>query len=352
MSASEEMDPYEWETDSDPDDDPGLVHLISRIAKKEVDPACLPLPDFKRVCRRLEYHEHPTEYAVLGTKRLRRIHDREQGRLHAYSLEDLKSARAVVDPVIAHYAAQTWHAQDPEFRPSSPRFVFDEDKDDEDEPCAASTPSTPATSAEDGPQWRVSGNCNTFALYTYTTREDVGAMLTLMKPCLGDFNLSVVVAGPGTPFVSCISKRRYGDRHVDFASSRLVGRPAWALLDDVVGFEVFGNVNGYGRSIGGACSAQDVLRHLATAEDGPNISVQRCYGNPEVPPGPTQDLDDAARALVAVLTKYGSLQEAIAPGCASPVAKVLAVYMPDGNNRNVEVVTVDGTHLGVYFSTS
>jgi hypothetical protein len=68
--------------------------------------------------------------------------------------------------------------------------------------------------------------------------------------------------------------------------------------------------------------------------------------------GPTTDLDEAAQTLVAVLTKYGTLQEAIAPGCGAVVDKVLAVNMPDGNDADVEMVLVNGTHVGIYFSTS
>lgn len=345
MTEEEIMkDPYGWDTDSDPEDDPGLVKLISRVAKTEVDPASLPLPDFKRLCRRLHYHRYSVKYAMLGTKRLKRTEYNKygEGGGFPYCPEELELAKARVEPVKSHYAVAAWEAMNPKYRPSSPRFDFREetgqvlDFEDEDE--------------DNDMLLCVTGDCHSFA--TNTTREDVGEMLTLVRPCMGDFDLSVAVACPGCPFSSCISRKKYRPRHVDHAARRLVGLPAYSILEDIIGFGVFSNVNGYGRWVGGACTAPEVLDHLATGVDGPNIRMHHCYGNPDAPPVPTQELDAAAQALVAVLTKYGNLQEAIAPGCTAPIAQVLAVYMPDGNDRDVEVVTTTGIHVGVYFATS
>jgi hypothetical protein len=344
MTEEEIMkDPYGWDTDSDPEDDPGLVKLISRVAKTEVDPASLPLPDFKRLCRRLHNHKYPVKYAMLGTKRLKRTeyHKSAEGRL-SYCPEELELAKARVDPVKTQYAVAAWEVMNPRYRPSSPRFDFHEKTGVEEEK---------EVNDEDNDMLLcVTGDCHSFA--KYTTREDVGEMLTLVRPCMGDFDLQVAVACPGCPFSSCISRRKYGPRHVDHAARRLVGLPAYSILEDSIGFGVFSNVNGYGRWVRGACTAPEVLDHLATGVDGPNICIYPCYGNPDSPPVPTQELDAAAQALVAVLTKYGNLQEAIAPGCTAPIARVLAVYMPDGNDRNVEVVTTTGIHVGVYFATS
>lgn len=50
MTTLFDLDPYGWETDSDPEDDPGFVKLMTRIAEHhKEDPAALPRSEFKRL---------------------------------------------------------------------------------------------------------------------------------------------------------------------------------------------------------------------------------------------------------------------------------------------------------------
>jgi hypothetical protein len=190
------------------------------------------------------------------------------------------------------------------------------------------------------------GDCSSFT----GTRADVVDMLTLVKPCnLGDFGLHVVVAPASVPFVNRIPKSRA--RHVAARAKKILGLPAYSVLENV-GFGTFAAVNGYGRRLHGACTADNVLTHLRTGLDGPRIAASACYGQAGPPPLGTTALDEAARALVQVLTKYGTLQEAITPGCDAPIVSVDKVWNPDGNDHDIEVTTSSNTKLGVYFTTS
>jgi hypothetical protein len=177
-------------------------------------------------------------------------------------------------------------------------------------------------------------------------------MLTLAGgACMGDFELSITVAPPGVPFPFKSAIPQSKPRHVAAEAARILGRPAYSVLE-YVGFGTLRQVNGYRRWLAGDCTAEDVLQHLSSGQNGARINACACYGQPAAPPPGSSTLDAASRALVEVLQKYGTLQEAVAPGCGVPIASVLAAWTPDGNDHDVEVLTSEGTRLSVFCCTS
>lgn len=293
----DDVNPWEWETDSDPEDDPGLVKLVARIVSKNKDPVTLSPSCCRRLQSRLQY-PYPSRYMMDGQKRMRsKLAKDRTSRL--YSEEDVQAAKTFIETL----------PMDESESESDPETNQGGDLSCEDLEALGVV--------------YVVGNCTSFS---DSTRPDVGAMLTLNRPCYGDFDVTIVTAPPGAPFESWISKRKYRARHVAHASQLLVGKPASTILEDVGmhAFKPFG------------------IRECVSL----SATIDEMFGKER------EDLDPASKALFDVLVKYGTLQEAIAPGSGSAIAEVLAVWTPDGNDHEIEVVTVDGTRIGVYMGTS
>jgi hypothetical protein len=161
-------------------------------------------------------------YTTNGSVRLKRS-DENDGASTMYSPELIDTVTVIIDPLMDRYALEDWKAMSPDCRPRSPdRFRTETDYD------AGSPPSADEENRDEIGVMCVDGSCSSFE--RWTTRKDVGVMLTLMKPCLGDFDLQMTIQAPGIPFTPGIPSKSFRKKVLDKANQRMKGMTAYGVL--------------------------------------------------------------------------------------------------------------------------